>query len=1078
MNDEQNNDNKIEQINQQTQDKQINTINSEEENINQQNIQNQEEVLHHIQIEQEILQNQTENNFNEIQFNEEQIDENKLPIEEQDHDNFTIIQNTEVDQNLIQQTHLNLINENIIKDDTIGQNQKQHEPLQQIQDNQQSIEDNELKNQTILIEEVNQIFLSLKQNIQIEQEIKEQDKDEEQDISQRIVTEESIQQQQLEADVPEQLILQEQNINENTLSHEEIITNEKNQQDEANILLDSYLNDISQTKNQHQQLEVDVSELIQQEQNINQNTLGHEENIIKENNEQDQVNILLDIELNDISQVKDIQTQNQNEYLMQDENATQENQDQKSKQSLDNQLSVQDTEKINDDKNDDYQQVINPPDQQKQDISLELREGESETQQPFDETGDTNKQVQNRNNLLSNSNLQENQNCNPDSVVSQQYHFEKKEIESSNTQQLQEEKDEVVDNNKEFKEENNMKELLLNNQDEILQEQDQIQSECTDTLLEQSQQKISCQKNQIQIEDQKCLDIFMSHEDFYRQLSLQDINESQTQQQQQQLQQNDLNQPEINNINDSLINDQDLDQEKQKTSCKSKLEDEIESLNNLKTLDCVENDKSKDPVQDQIFKSGFYVSPIKNQKNDDNFEDLVSDLIDDQDQDQQLIKKSEQKILVEQEQNDQKEEQNSNQIDKDLGKTNCQVNEELLEDCVDEQFKNKSQNEELCLRNGQKINYIEIIKKYEQENLNESISIINDNLDKITDNNLLYQHLKKISARRSAAKSSTKKLLSQINIDKENLLNNENHSQLDRKSVSKLHHSKSISKQSVSSKISSINKMNYDTKESLQKNSLNKERNECIKVNLLNEFSESEKNKIQDYEQLAGESKLSNIYPFDLQSRITIYDEEEKNMEKQKDPFYVIDEDEEQRLQKFLLNLREPCSFSMIQSRFPYHRPSEILATIEEMKQQKKLNTVQMFLNKKLKYHSVRMEYYDTDQHILNNLGQCDSSDQEENTEDKNQENVDVEDKNFEFKDLNKVNEEEELSSYKKSLSIHLAYLEQKKKQLDTMSQIHKKQEQLKELMNIGNNLFNRLATIKNQNITQIKQNYGIQDSE
>ncbi|KAL4431879.1 hypothetical protein ABPG74_012691 [Tetrahymena malaccensis] len=990
----------IEQNNQQTPDKQITTVNSQEENTHQEFIQNQEVIYPNIQIDQELQQNYNENKSNKTQLIEGKLDENKLQTKDQGLDNLNVIQITVVDQNYIGQTHQNQIID-IIKDDNTALDQIQQESLNQIQDNQQNIEENQQNDQILQIQEVNQNFVFFQQNIQTQQEMQEQLKENEQDINSRIIVEENVQQEQLVVDIPQETFLQDQN----------------------------------------------------------ENTLIIGQNVVKENNNQDENNIPLNNQLNEIIQTNGIQTDNLNENLMQDEDFPQENQDQKPKQQTDEQQSRQDMEKCNNYQTDD-QQIIISVDEEKQNILSNLKEGEQETDQLLDDNIQT--QI---------NNPQEIKTTNPESVVKLQFDLEKHDIESSNILQQLEKNDQIVSKDEELTEKTDLKEQLQNNQDEIEEEQDQIQRENKQTLLEQQQQQNYSKKDQILIEDQKeSTEIQIQNEDIYNQLSHQDVESSQLQQQLQ----NDFEQQELNKQNDSLINSQDLAIEKQKISCQSKLEDEIDSLNNSKSLDYAENYKSKEPVQDQIFENGFYVSPIKKQKNEDNFEDLVSDIIDDQVQEQeQKSKISMQKILVQDvSQNDENEEQNSNKIENNEEKICHQENNELLEDSHREQIEYNNHKDELCLKNGQKVNYIEIIKKYEQENLNESISIINDNLDDITDNNLLYQHLKKISARRSAAKSSTKKLLSEENLDKENLSNNENNVQLDRKSVSKLHQSKSISKQSISSKISSINKMNYDTKESQYKGSQNRERNESIKVNLLNELSESYKNKIQDYEQLAGESKLSNIYPFNLQSRITLYEEEEQNADTQKYPLDVIDDDEEQRLYKFLLNLREPCSFSMIQTRFPYHKPSEILATIEEMKQQKKLNTVQMFLNKKLKYHSVRMEYYDTDQHILNNVGTCDSE-LEENTDDNNQENLQVEDKTFEFKDINQL-EEEELSSYKKSLSIHFAYLEQKKKQLDSMNQINKKQEQLVELMNIGNNLFNRLATIKNQNISQIKQNYGI----
>lgn len=68
-------------------------------------------------------------------------------------------------------------------------------------------------------------------------------------------------------------------------------------------------------------------------------------------------------------------------------------------------------------------------------------------------------------------------------------------------------------------------------------------------------------------------------------------------------------------------------------------------------------------------------------------------------------------------------------------------------------------------------------------------------------------------------------------------------------------------------------------------------RDENLKVNLLNEFTESEKNTCA-YDKLAGESRLSNFGIYTLSSKLYNYEEDDYR-NSQSSLLEVVDEDEE-----------------------------------------------------------------------------------------------------------------------------------------------------------------------------------------
>ncbi|KAL4468154.1 hypothetical protein ABPG72_019158 [Tetrahymena utriculariae] len=185
-------------------------------------------------------------------------------------------------------------------------------------------------------------------------------------------------------------------------------------------------------------------------------------------------------------------------------------------------------------------------------------------------------------------------------------------------------------------------------------------------------------------------------------------------------------------------------------------------------------------------------------------------------------------------------------------------------------------------------------------------------------------------------------------------------------------------------------------------------------------------------------------------------------------------EDQQKQITEYLLQLREPLSFKQLQEHFNDIDSQKLKDIVYQLNQQNKINVISIFLTKKVKCDSVRMEYIETEIHPM------DSSENNQSQENQQQEihqKVDQQIKKLELKKHEDLNDEQ-LQEYKAELIAAKALLEEKKKSLNTKSDKLKKIQERNEMKEVAGSIFQRIANMRNLTTKQVFSEYGLDNSE
>ncbi|KAL4431884.1 hypothetical protein ABPG74_012696 [Tetrahymena malaccensis] len=185
-------------------------------------------------------------------------------------------------------------------------------------------------------------------------------------------------------------------------------------------------------------------------------------------------------------------------------------------------------------------------------------------------------------------------------------------------------------------------------------------------------------------------------------------------------------------------------------------------------------------------------------------------------------------------------------------------------------------------------------------------------------------------------------------------------------------------------------------------------------------------------------------------------------------------EDQQKQITEYLQQLREPISFKQLQEHFSEIDSQRLKEILDQLNEQNKINVISIFLTKKVKCESVRMEYIETETHPLD-LQEIDQS--QENQHKEIHQQVDQQIKKFELKKHEDLNDEQ-LQEYKAELLAAKTLLEEKKKNLNTKSDKLKKIQERNEMKEVAGSIFQRIANIRNLTTKQVFSEYGLDNNE
>ncbi|EAR83814.2 Swi5 protein (macronuclear) [Tetrahymena thermophila SB210] len=185
-------------------------------------------------------------------------------------------------------------------------------------------------------------------------------------------------------------------------------------------------------------------------------------------------------------------------------------------------------------------------------------------------------------------------------------------------------------------------------------------------------------------------------------------------------------------------------------------------------------------------------------------------------------------------------------------------------------------------------------------------------------------------------------------------------------------------------------------------------------------------------------------------------------------------EDQQKQISEYLQKLREPLSFKQLQEHFSDVDSQKLKEIIDSLNEQNKINIISIFLTKKVKCDSVRMEYIETEIHPMDSQ---ENNQSQENQDQEIHQQVDQQIKKFEPKKHEDLNDEQ-LQEYKAELIAAKSLLEEKKKSLNTKSDKLKKIQERNEMKEVAGSIFQRIANIRNLTTKQVFSEYGLDNNE